>query len=166
MFDANRTDLCRFSGAKIYLVRASDCSLRLPGIPLCQFKMQEDIAAETVKKRRRATKKPYSRSIGWATLESYRRGELRSLKYVMLQERLHSGMLSCCCEEIKERIKKTKDEKKAKKAEVMAKTQDPEQRGTDFNAERAVGMKLWSLIGSIESQTVNMVLLACPRDIH
>jgi large subunit ribosomal protein L24e len=66
----------------------------------------------------------------------------------MLQERLHSGifflpfdkcnliiqstsvltdvfleMLDFLCSEIKERIKKTKDEKKAKKAEVMAKAQ-------------------------------------------
>lgn len=32
-------------------------------------------------------------------------------------------LLVCCCSEIKERIKKTKDEKKAKKAEIMAKTQ-------------------------------------------
>ncbi|KAK3001968.1 hypothetical protein RJ639_020498 [Escallonia herrerae] len=77
---------------------------------------KKDIAAETVKKRRRTTKKPYSRSIVGATLEviQKRRAEKPEVRDAAREAALR---------EIKERIKKTKDEKKAKKAEVTAKTQ-------------------------------------------
>ncbi|KAL3647197.1 60S ribosomal protein L24B [Castilleja foliolosa] len=73
-----------------------------------------DVAAEAVKKRRRATKKPYSRSIVGATLEviQKRRAEKPEVRDAAREAALR---------EIKERIKKTKDEKKAKKAESVSK---------------------------------------------
>lgn len=46
------------------------------------------------------------------------------------------------CSEIKERIKKTKDEKKAKKAEVMAKTQKSSGRGNVPKGAAPKGSKL------------------------
>lgn len=49
-----------------------------------------------------------------------RREEMRNLWFEMLQERLLFGMFFALCSEIEERIKKTKDEKKA---EVMTKSQ-------------------------------------------
>ncbi|CAN4118868.1 unnamed protein product [Withania somnifera] len=113
------TELCRFSGANIYLGRGirfirSDSQLvflfvnskckhyfhnrlkpsKLTWTAMYRKQHKKDIAQEAAKKRRRTTKKPYSRSIVGATWS-----------------------------EIKERIKKTKDEKKAKKAEVQAKAQ-------------------------------------------
>lgn len=110
----------------------------------------QDIAAEAVKKRRRATKKPYSRSIVGATLEVIQKrrtekAEVRdaareaALRYgfflfkkLVSLVRLLTAMVDVLTDvsfpdkfysEIKERIKKTKDEKKAKKAEVTAKSQ-------------------------------------------
>ncbi|KAK8562015.1 hypothetical protein V6N13_148850 [Hibiscus sabdariffa] len=79
---------------------------------------KKDIAQEAVKKRRRATKKPYSRSIVGATLEviQKKRSEKPEVREAALRE-------------IKERIKKTKDEKKAKKAEVAAKQQKTQGKG-------------------------------------
>nr|GMD78745.1 60S ribosomal protein L24-like [Ipomoea batatas] len=75
---------------------------------------KKDIAAEAAKKRRRTTKKPYSRSIVGATLEVIQKK--RSEK-----PEVRDAAREAALREIKERIKKTKDEKKAKKAEVMAK---------------------------------------------
>ncbi|KAF9593714.1 hypothetical protein IFM89_024718, partial [Coptis chinensis] len=100
------TELCRFSGANIYHGR---------GIRFVCADFQ-DIAAEVVKTRRRATKKPYSRSIVGATLEviQKKRTEKPEVPDATCEAALH---------EIKEMIKKTKDEKKAKKAEVMTKSQ-------------------------------------------
>lgn len=50
-------------------------------------------------------------------------------------EIFHSELhYSVTCSEIKERIKKTKDEKKAKKAEVMAKTQKTQSKGVPKGA--------------------------------
>lgn len=46
------------------------------------------------------------------------------------------------CSEIKERIKKTKDEKKAKKAEVMAKTQKTQGKGNVGRGAAPKGPKL------------------------
>ncbi|KAF8413119.1 hypothetical protein HHK36_001095 [Tetracentron sinense] len=108
-----RTELCRFSGAKIYPGR---------GIRFVRSDSQ-DIAAEAVKKRRRTAKKPYSRSIVGATLEviQKRRSEKAEVRDAAREAALR---------EIKERIKKTKDEKKAKKAEVMAKVQKTQCRGS------------------------------------
>ncbi|CAL5343961.1 unnamed protein product [Camellia sinensis] len=83
---------------------------------------KKDAAQEAVKKRRRATKKPYSRSIVGATLEviQKRRTEKPEVRDAAREAALH---------EIKERIKKTKDEKKAKKAEVITKTQKSQGKG-------------------------------------
>jgi large subunit ribosomal protein L24e len=82
---------------------------------------KKDIAAETVRKRRRTTKKPYSRSIVGATLEviQKRRAEKPEVRDAAREAALR---------EIKERIKKTKDEKKAKKAEVT-KSQKSQSKG-------------------------------------
>ncbi|RVW74770.1 60S ribosomal protein L24 [Vitis vinifera] len=118
-----RTELCRFSGAKIYpgkgirfvrsdsqvfLFANSKCKRyfhnrlkpsKLTWTAMYRKQHKKDIAAEAVKKKRRTAKKhtqgPY---------------------------------------EIKERIKKTKDEKKAKKAEVMAKTQKTQSKGVPKGA--------------------------------
>ncbi|KAE8690053.1 60S ribosomal protein L24 [Hibiscus syriacus] len=62
------------------------------------------------------TKKPYSRSIVGATLEVIQKK--RSEK-----PEVRDAAREAALREIKERIKKTKDEKKAKKAEVAAKQQ-------------------------------------------
>lgn len=119
----------------------------------------QDIAQEAVKKRRRATKKPYSRSIVGATLEVIQKKrtekpEVRdaareaALRCVFL-DFLHwvSGIMIWLpyliiwvlwCSEIKERIKKTKDEKKAKKAEVLSKTQKAQSKG---NVPKGAGPK-------------------------
>lgn len=69
-----------------------------------------------MKKRRRATKKPYSRSIVGATLEVIQKK--RSEK-----PEVRDAAREAALREIKERVKKTKDEKKAKKAESQAKAQ-------------------------------------------
>jgi len=75
---------------------------------------KKDILSETVKKRRRTTSKPYSRSIVGASLEVIRkkRGEKTEVRAAAREAALR---------EIKERIKKTKDEKRAKKAEAISK---------------------------------------------
>lgn len=55
---------------------------------------------------------------------------------------LCSTSFNWLCSEIKERIKKTKDEKKAKKAEVMAKTQKAGGKGNVSRAAAPKGPKL------------------------
>ncbi|XP_011081017.2 60S ribosomal protein L24-like [Sesamum indicum] len=133
-----KTELCRFSGAKIYpgkgirfirsdsqvfLFANSKCKryfhnrlrpAKLTWTAMYRKQHKKDIAAEAVKKRRRTTKKPYSRSIVGATLEviQKRRAEKPEVRDAAREAALR---------EIKERIKKTKDEKKAKKAETMSK---------------------------------------------
>ncbi|GMQ05279.1 hypothetical protein CsSME_00050372 [Camellia sinensis var. sinensis] len=77
---------------------------------------KKDVSAEAVKKRRRATKKPYSRSIVGATLEVIQKRRTE-------KPEVRDAAREAALREIKERIKKTKDDKKAKKAEVMAKAQ-------------------------------------------
>ncbi|KAK4593074.1 hypothetical protein RGQ29_017288 [Quercus rubra] len=91
--DRNWTELCNFSGSKIYPGRGirfirsdsqvflfvnSKCKTyfhnklkpsKLTSTAMYRKQHKKDIAAESVKKRRRATKKPYSRSIVGATLE-------------------------------------------------------------------------------------------------
>ncbi|PKI57665.1 hypothetical protein CRG98_021993 [Punica granatum] len=88
-----KTELCRFSGAKIYpgkgirfvrsdsqvfLFANSKCKRyfhnrlkpsKLTWTAMYRKQHKKDISQEAVKKRRRATKKPYSRSIVGATLE-------------------------------------------------------------------------------------------------
>uniref|UniRef100_I1NAH4 Large ribosomal subunit protein eL24 n=1 Tax=Glycine max TaxID=3847 RepID=I1NAH4_SOYBN len=88
-----KTELCRFSGAKIYpgkgirfvrgdsqvfLFANSKCKRyfhnrlkpsKLTWTAMYRKQHKKDIAQEAVRKRRRAAKKPYSRSIVGATLE-------------------------------------------------------------------------------------------------
>ncbi|KAI5403686.1 hypothetical protein KIW84_051017 [Lathyrus oleraceus] len=72
---------------------------------------KKDIAQEAVKKRRRATKKPYSRSIVGAILEVIQKKRAE-------KPEVRDAAREAALREIKERIKKTKDEKKAKKTEM------------------------------------------------
>ncbi|KAA3455184.1 60S ribosomal protein L24-like [Gossypium australe] len=141
-----RTELCRFSGAKIYpgkgirfvrgdsqvfLFSNSKCKRyfhnrlkpsKLTWTAMYRKQHKKDIAQEAVKKRRRTTKKPYSRSIVGATLEVIQKK--RSEK-----PEVRDAAREAALREIKERIKKTKDEKKAKKAEVAAKQQKTQGKG-------------------------------------
>ncbi|KAJ1378921.1 TRASH domain [Sesbania bispinosa] len=134
------TELCRFSGAKIYpgrgirfirsdsqvfLFANSKCKRyfhnrlkpsKLTWTAMYRKQHKKDIAQEAVKKRRRATKKPYSRSIVGATLEVIQKKRTE-------KPEVRDAAREAALREIKERIKKTKDEKKAKKAEVAAKSQ-------------------------------------------
>uniref|UniRef100_A0A7N0SX66 Large ribosomal subunit protein eL24-related N-terminal domain-containing protein n=1 Tax=Kalanchoe fedtschenkoi TaxID=63787 RepID=A0A7N0SX66_KALFE len=125
-----KTELCRFSGQKIYpgkgirFIRSDSQRYfhnrlkpaKLTWTAIYRKQHKKDIAQEAVRKRRRATKKPYSRSIVGATIEVIQKK--RSEK-----PEVRDAAREAALREIKERIKKTKDEKKAKKAEVMAKTQ-------------------------------------------
>ncbi|KAJ6971247.1 60S ribosomal protein L24-like, partial [Populus alba x Populus x berolinensis] len=135
-----KTELCRFSGAKIYpgkgirfirsdsqvfLFANSKCKRyfhnrlkpsKLTWTAMYRKQHKKDIAAETIKKRRRTTKKPYSRSIVGATLEVIQKKRTE-------KPEVRDAAREAALREIKERIKKTKDEKKAKKAEVTAKAQ-------------------------------------------
>ncbi|URE15063.1 60S ribosomal protein [Musa troglodytarum] len=141
-----KTELCRFSGAKIYpgkgirfvrsdsqvfLFANSKCKryfhnrlkpAKLTWTAMYRKQHKKDIHAEAVKKRRRATKKPYSRSIVGATLEVIQKKRTE-------KPEVRDAAREAALREIKERIKKTKDEKKAKKAEVVAKTQKTQTKG-------------------------------------
>ncbi|KAG6397024.1 hypothetical protein SASPL_143185 [Salvia splendens] len=133
-----KTELCRFSGAKIYPGRGirfirsdsqvflfvnSKCKryfhnrlrpAKLSWTAMYRKQHKKDAAAEAVKKRRRTNKKPYSRSIVGATLEVIQKKRAE-------KPEVRDAAREAALREIKERIKKTKDEKKAKKAEVMSK---------------------------------------------
>ncbi|XP_030927693.1 60S ribosomal protein L24-like isoform X2 [Quercus lobata] len=154
-----RTELCRFSGSKIYPGRGirfirsdsqvflflnSKCKRyfhnklkpsKLTWTAMYRKQHKKDIAQEAVKKRRRAAKKPYSRSIVGATLEiiQKRRAEKPEVRDAAREAALR---------EIKERIKKTKDEKKAKKAEVVAKTQKSQGKSSNPKGAAPKGPKL------------------------
>ncbi|XP_022013473.1 60S ribosomal protein L24 isoform X1 [Helianthus annuus] len=152
-----KTELCRFSGQKIYpgrgirfirsdsqvfLFANSKCKRyfhnklkpsKLTWTAMYRKQHKKDLAQEAVKKRRRATKKPYSRAIVGATLEviQKKRSEKPEVRDAAREAALRYGCFFCfsrrykwkteTSSEIKERIKKTKDEKKAKKAEVASK---------------------------------------------
>ncbi|KAL5995007.1 60S ribosomal protein L24A [Asimina triloba] len=140
------TELCRFSGAKIYpgkgirFVRAdsqvflfanSKCKRyfhnrlkpsKLTWTAMYRKQHKKDIHAEAVKKRRRTTKKPYSRSIVGATLEVIQKRRTEKAE-------VRDAAREAALREIKERIKKTKDEKKAKKAELTSKGQKVQTKG-------------------------------------
>ncbi|THU47511.1 hypothetical protein C4D60_Mb09t16290 [Musa balbisiana] len=79
---------------------------------------KKDIHAEAVKKRHCSTKKPYSRSIVGATLEVIQKTQSEkpevcdAAREAALREELKVDLFSLN-REIKERVKKTKDEKKA-----------------------------------------------------
>ncbi|CAN6303042.1 unnamed protein product [Urochloa humidicola] len=126
-----KTELCRFSGAKIYpgkgirFIRAdsqvflfanSKCKrlkpAKLTWTAMYRKQHKKDIHAETVKKRRRTTKKPYSRSIVGASLDVIQKKRAE-------KPEVRDAAREAALREIKERIKKTKDEKKAKKAEMV-----------------------------------------------
>ncbi|XP_040999403.1 60S ribosomal protein L24-like [Juglans microcarpa x Juglans regia] len=154
-----RTELCRFSGAKIYpgkgirFVRSdskvfpfanSKCKRyflnrlkpsKLTWTAMYRKQHKKDIAAEAVKKKRCAAKKPYSRSIVGATLAviQMKRAEKPEVRDAAREAALR---------EIKERIKKTQDEKKAKKAEVTAKTQKTQNKGNVTKGAVPKGPKL------------------------
>ncbi|TVU19931.1 hypothetical protein EJB05_36113 [Eragrostis curvula] len=170
-----KTELCRFSGQKIYpgkgirFIRAdsqvflfanSKCKryfhnrlkpAKLTWTAMYRKQHKKDIHAEAVKKRRRTTKKPYSRSIVGASLEviQKKRAEKPEVRDAAREAALRSDFsthlelhndLEHFFSEIKERIKKTKDEKKAKKAEV-AKSQKSQQ-GKGAAPKGAKGPKL------------------------
>ncbi|KAL6273581.1 hypothetical protein ACE6H2_024273 [Prunus campanulata] len=144
--DAQLTELCRFSGAKIYpgkgirfirsdsqvfLFANSKCKRyfhnrlkpsKLTWTAMYRKQHKKDIAQEAVKKRRRTTKKPYSRSIVGATLEVIQKRRTE-------KPEVRDAAREAALREIKERIKKTKDEKKAKKAEVT-KSQKSQGKGS------------------------------------
>ncbi|CAL5343962.1 unnamed protein product [Camellia sinensis] len=146
-----RTELCRFSGAKIYpgkgirfirsdsqvfLFSNSKCKRyfhnrlkpsKLTWTAMYRKQHKKDAAQEAVKKRRRTTKKPYSRSIVGATLEVIQKRRTE-------KPEVRDAAREAALREIKERIKKTKDEKKAKKAEVTAKTQKSQGKGISKGA--------------------------------
>ena len=87
-----------------------------------------------MKKRRRATKKPYSRSIVGATLEVIQKRRTE-------KPEVRDAAREAALREIKERIKKTKDEKKAKKAEVT-KSQKTQGKGSIPKGGAPKGPKL------------------------
>ncbi|KAL0331307.1 UNVERIFIED_CONTAM: 60S ribosomal protein L24-2 [Sesamum angustifolium] len=133
-----KTELCRLVVPRYTLERASDLfaqtrrfsslltqnargisnnrlrPAKLTWTAMYRKQHKKDIAAEAVKKRRK-----HQEAILKVPLwKLFRREELRSPKSVTLHVKLpYVSYLS----EIKERIKKTKDEKKAKKAETMSK---------------------------------------------
>ncbi|XP_027083413.2 large ribosomal subunit protein eL24-like [Coffea arabica] len=130
-----KTELCRFSGAKIYpgkgirfvrsdsqvfLFANSKCKRyfhnrlkpsKLTWTAMYRKQHKKDTTTEILKKRRQTTKKPYSRSIVGATLEVIQKKRTE-------KPEVRDAAREAALREIKERIKKTKDEKKAKKAEV------------------------------------------------
>ncbi|XP_027182882.1 60S ribosomal protein L24-like [Coffea eugenioides] len=130
-----KTELCRFSGAKIYpgkgirfvrsdsqvfLFANSKCKRyfhnrlkpsKLTWTAMYRKQHKKDTTTEILKRRRRTTKKPYSRSIVGATLEVIQKKRTE-------KPEVRDAAREAALREIKERIKKTKDEKKAKKAEV------------------------------------------------
>ncbi|GAA0165404.1 ribosomal protein [Lithospermum erythrorhizon] len=124
------TELCCFSGGKIYTGRGirftrsdsqvflfanSKCKRyfhnRLKPAKLCWTAVYRKQHKKAMKKRRRANNKAYSRSIVGATLE------------VIQKKRAVKPEVRYAAREAALRIKKTKDENKAKKAEVTAKAQ-------------------------------------------
>ncbi|XP_077246454.1 large ribosomal subunit protein eL24-like [Tasmannia lanceolata] len=154
-----KTELCRFSGAKIYpgkgirFVRAdsqvflfanSKCKRyfhnrlkpsKLTWTAMYRKQHKKDMHAEAVKKKRRATKKPYSRSIVGATLEVIQKKRTEKAE-------VRDAAREAALREVKERIKKTRDEKKAKKAEVMAKSQKTQTKGSMQKGAAPKGPKL------------------------
>ncbi|KAJ9539657.1 hypothetical protein OSB04_026163 [Centaurea solstitialis] len=113
---------------------------------------KKDIAQEAVRKRRRATKKPYSRAIVGATLEVIQKK--RSEK-----PEVRDAAREAALREIKERIKKTKDEKKAKKAEVVSKQKTQGKGGNVAKGDGKGTMKTMSLKAVIGGWWLMMVVV-------
>ena len=119
-----KTELCRFSGQKIYPGRGirfirsdsqvflflnSKCKRyfhnklkpsKLAWTAMYRKQHKKDAAQEAVKRRRRATKKPYSRSIVGATLEVIQKKRAE-------KPEVRDAAREAALREIKERIKKT-----------------------------------------------------------
>ncbi|MED6196261.1 60S ribosomal protein L24 [Stylosanthes scabra] len=147
----SRTELCRFSGQKIYpgkgirFVRGdSQCKRyfhnrlkpsKLTWTAMYRKQHKKDIAQEAVKKKRRATKRPYSRSIVGATLEVIQKRRTE-------KPEVRDAAREAALREIKERIKKTKDEKKAKKAETASKSQKSQGKANVSRGAQPKGPKL------------------------
>ncbi len=132
-----KTEVCRFSGSKIYPGRGirfirsdsqvflflnSKCKRyfhnrlkpsKLTWTALFRKQHKKDVHAEAIKKKRRATNKPYSRSIVGASLEVIQKKRTEKTE-------VRAAAREAALREIKERIKKTKDEKKAKKVELTS----------------------------------------------
>ncbi|KAM0880762.1 hypothetical protein ACQ4PT_033363 [Festuca glaucescens] len=130
-----KTELCKFGGAKIYpgkgirfirsdsqvfLFANSKCKryfhrrlkpAKLTWTTMFRKQHKKDIHAEAAKKRRRTTKKPYSRSIAGATLEVIQKKRAE-------KPEVRDAAREAALREIKEHMKKTKDEKKANKVEI------------------------------------------------
>ena len=135
-----KTEVCRFSGSRIYpgkgirfvrsdsqvfLFMNSKCKRyfhnrlkpsKLTWTAMYRKQHKKDTHAELAKKTRRKSSKPYSRSIVGASLEviQKKRSEKTEVRVAAREAALR---------EIKERIQKTTDEKKAKKAENVSKSQ-------------------------------------------
>ncbi|KAJ7530075.1 hypothetical protein O6H91_15G078000 [Diphasiastrum complanatum] len=154
-----KTEICRFSGSKIYpgrgirFVRAdsqvflfvnSKCKhyfhnrlkpAKLTWTALYRKQHKKDIHAEAVKKRRKTSSKPYSRSIVGASLEVIQKKRAEKTE-------VRAAAREAALREIKERIKKTKDDKKAKKAEAVSKTTKQLGKSAAPRAAAPKGVKL------------------------
>ncbi|OAE27284.1 hypothetical protein AXG93_59s1290 [Marchantia polymorpha subsp. ruderalis] len=75
---------------------------------------KKDLTSETIKKKRRTSSKPYSRSIVGASLEVIQKKRTEKTE-------VRAAAREAALREIKERMKKAKDEIKARKAEAVAK---------------------------------------------
>ncbi|CAI5492312.1 unnamed protein product [Closterium sp. Naga37s-1] len=150
-----KTELCRFSGAKIYpgrgirFIRADSqvflfvnakCKQyfhnrlkpsKLDWTAIYRKQHKKDVQAEGVRRKKRTATKVHSRSIVGASLEviQKRRSEKAEVR---------AAARDAALREIKERLKKVKDEKKAKKAEVTTKQA---KAATKAAAPRASGPK-------------------------
>ncbi|GJP39383.1 hypothetical protein CLOM_g23759, partial [Closterium sp. NIES-68] len=150
-----KTELCRFSGAKIYpgrgirFIRADSqvflfvnakCKQyfhnrlkpsKLDWTAIYRKQHKKDVQAEGVRRKKRAATKVHSRSIVGASLEviQKRRSEKAEVR---------AAARDAALREIKERLKKVKDEKKAKKVEVSSKQAKAATKGA---APRAAGPK-------------------------
>ncbi|KAH7294619.1 hypothetical protein KP509_27G010000 [Ceratopteris richardii] len=154
-----KTEVCRFSGAKIYpgrgirFIRAdsqvflflnSKCKRyfhnrlkpsKLTWTALYRKQHKKDAHAETVKRRRKHTTKTYSRSIVGASLDVIQKKRTE-------KSEVRAAAREAALREIKERIKKTKDEKKAKKIETMAKASKAIPKGALGKGAASKGPKL------------------------
>jgi large subunit ribosomal protein L24e len=142
-----KTEVCRFSGSKIYPGRGirfirsdsqvflflnSKCKryfhnrlkpAKLSWTALFRKQHKKDMHDTAVKKKRRASNKPYSRSIVGASLEVIQKKRTEKTE-------VRAAAREAALREIKERIKKTKDEKKAKQAESVKTTKGPGKQAT------------------------------------
>jgi large subunit ribosomal protein L24e len=142
-----KTEVCRFSGSKIYPGRGirfirsdsqvflflnSKCKryfhnrlkpAKLSWTALFRKQHKKDMHDTAVKKKRRASNKPYSRSIVGASLEVIQKKRTEKTE-------VRAAAREAALREIKERIKKTKDEKKAKKAETVKVSKGPGKQAT------------------------------------